>query len=469
MSFVSFEFMLLFASVFVAYWTLRRTSQNVVLLAASYLFYGWWDWRFLSLIAGSTALDYIVGRLLDRSTDMRRRWLLAISVVANLSLLGFFKYFGFFTESFKELLSQAGFGAWADAPTLEIILPVGISFYTFQTLSYTIDVYRGRIRAHQSLLEFALFVSFFPQLVAGPIERASHFLPQIQGDRVLTWDRVSRGGFLILFGFFKKLAIADGVAPYVDRVFADSGSHGGEVLLAVYLFALQIYADFSGYSDIARGTSKLLGFDLMVNFRVPYFSVNPSEFWRRWHISLSSWLRDYLYIPLGGNQRGAIRTYRNLMITMLLGGLWHGAAWNFVIWGAYQGALLCGHRLLFPDSAKRPEQPLWRRLAKAVVFFQFVSFGWLLFRCDSLAACIEFGARVLSDPLGHLAVPGLSVLTWASILMLVACDFLEYRADDPRWYERWPLVVRAGLCAALVVLALGGLLHRSNTFIYFQF
>lgn len=469
MSFVSFEFLVLFTTVFAVYWNSSRRTQNVVLLAASYLFYGWWDWRFLSLIAGSTLLDYAVGRLLERASGRGRRILLAVSVVANLSLLGFFKYFGFFTESFSELLQSAGLGAWADVPTLEIILPVGISFYTFQTLSYTIDVYRGRLAASRSLVEFALYVSFFPQLVAGPIERASHFLPQIQCDRSLTWDRVSRGGFLILFGLFKKVGVADGVAPFVDRVFADSGAHGGEVLAAVYLFAFQIYADFSGYSDIARGVSKFLGFDLMVNFRVPYFSGNPSEFWRRWHISLSSWLRDYLYIPLGGNRRGSVRTYRNLLATMLLGGLWHGAAWNFVLWGAYQGALLCGFRLLGGERGGDSEPPLWQRLLKAAIFFQLVCFGWLLFRCDSLVACFDFGVRVLSSPFDQLSAPSLSALTWGSLLLLATCDLCEYRVDDPRWYERLPLAVRTLLYASLAVLALGGLLNRSNTFIYFQF
>jgi len=470
MTFVSFEFCVLFGLVFLTYWSTGRRTQNLILLVASYVFYGWWDWRFLSLIAASTVLDWVVSLGIDRShSPGRRRALILVSLVANLTLLGFFKYFNFFTESFKAMLEGFGLGGAADLPTLEIILPVGISFYTFQTLSYTIDVYRGQLKACRSLVDFSLYVSFFPQLVAGPIERATHFLPQIYRDRTLTWDQVARGSYLILFGCFKKLAVADGVSPFVDAVFADSGARGGEVLLAVYLFAFQIYADFSAYSDIARGTSKLLGFDLMVNFRVPYFSSNPSEFWRRWHISLSSWLRDYLYIPLGGNRRGRVRTYGNLMLTMLLGGLWHGAAWNFVLWGAYQGALLCGFRLWMGDAPARPSGSWPWRLVKIFLFFQLVCFGWLLFRCDSFAACLQFGSRILIEPFESLDLPGMSPLVWASLALLIFCDFQEYRVDDARWYERWPLVIRCGLYAVLLVLALGGLLHRSNAFIYFQF
>ena len=469
MTFVSFEFCVLFALVFVTFWSVGRASQNVLLLAASYVFYGWWDWRFLSLIAASTVLDYVVARAIQQASSAKvRRALLLVSLLANLSLLGFFKYFNFFVDSLRAGLDGLGVGFLADGPTLEIVLPVGISFYTFQTLSYTIDVYRGQLRACTSLIDFSLYVSFFPQLVAGPIERATHFLPQIYGERLLTWDRVSRGSYLILFGCFKKLAVADGVGPFVDGVFSDSSARGGELLVAVYLFAFQIYADFSGYSDIARGTAKLLGFDLMVNFRTPYFATNPSDFWRRWHISLSSWLRDYLYVPLGGNRRGRSRTYANLMTTMVLGGLWHGAAWNFVLWGFYQGALLCGFRLTQGDRPPTPSG-LGVRLLKAFLFFQLVCFGWLLFRCGSLSDCLVFGSRVLGGAADGLALPALSPLVLASLLVLVACDFMEYRSDDARWYERWPLILRTGLYAILLVLTMGGLLHRSNTFIYFQF
>jgi D-alanyl-lipoteichoic acid acyltransferase DltB (MBOAT superfamily) len=392
MLFNSFEFALLFPAVFILYWSLkdRVRLQNYLLLLASYIFYGYWDWRFLSLIWLSTITDYIVGHLIRQAqvrNDVRRakRWLL-VSVGVNLGILGFFKYAGFFVDSFIELFSAAGISL--EVSTLNIILPVGISFYTFQTMSYSIDVYRKKIEPCRDPLGFAVYVAFFPQLVAGPIERAKTLLPQILSRRSLTFDSVYTGLSLCVLGFFKKVYVADNLAPHVDRLFSLSDPTGTEVAFAAWLFAFQIYADFSGYSDIARGTARLLGIELRLNFRLPYFSANPQEFWHRWHISLSTWLRDYLYIPLGGNKGGSAKTYRNLMITMLLGGLWHGAAWTFVVWGAYQGALLAAHRAIIGrhPTGERVKRFHLAKSVRILLFFQLVCVGWLIFRAPSIAS-----------------------------------------------------------------------------------
>lgn len=336
MLFTQLTFWVFFAIVAALYVLLPHKAQNRMLLVASYVFYGAWDWRFLSLILLSTGVDYVVGlKIGAEDHQARRKRLLAISLAVNLGMLGVFKYFGFFVSSFEALLAQ--FGYETDPFVLSIVLPVGISFYTFQTLSYTIDIYRRELEPSRDFLDFALFVAFFPQLVAGPIERARNLLPNIAAPRMLSWDALGRGAVLCLLGLIKKVVIADAIAPSVDAVYASPDPTRADVILATWLFAIQIYCDFSGYTDIARGVAKMLGFRLMRNFAQPYFAVDPQEFWRRWHISLSTWLRDYLYISLGGNRGGAWTTYRNLMATMALGGLWHGAAWNFVLWGIYQG------------------------------------------------------------------------------------------------------------------------------------
>ncbi len=327
-----------------------------MLLAASYVFYGWWDWRFLSLILLSSVVDFVCGGMLDQSRGRERsvrsrRGILGLSVAMNLGLLGFFKYFGFFVESAQALLGSFGLPWGLDS--LEIGLPVGISFYTFQTMSYTIDVYRGKMTSTRRLDDFMLFVAFFPQLVAGPIERASHLLPQIEKPRHATAEEFCSGAELLLVGAFFKMVVGDNMAPYVNTVFHSSDPGGASVALASVAFAFQIYADFAGYSLIARGVARMLGFDIAANFWVPYISRSPSEFWRRWHISLSSWLRDYLYISLGGNRRGQWKTYRNLCLTMLLGGLWHGASWTFVAWAHSTGCCLSRIALLETGSARR--------------------------------------------------------------------------------------------------------------------
>lgn len=346
MLFHSTTFALFFAVVFPLYCVLSHRFQNRWLLGASLVFYGWWDWRFLALMVAAASLDFVAALIIHGTDDehVRRRWLM-VSLVGNLGTLAFFKYFNFFVESFQASLGWLGVSA--SSSTLSIVLPIGISFYTFQALSYTIDVYRRQLTPVRNYADYLLFVTFFPQLVAGPIERATTLLPQILGPRRITWDHLSTGAWLIVLGLFKKTAIADLAASVADPVFAQPELHSSAALwLGVYAFALQIYADFSGYSDMARGLARMMGFELMVNFEQPYFAASVTEFWRRWHISLSTWLKDYLYVPLGGNRCGQAKTYRNLMITMLLGGLWHGASWNFVIWGGLHGLYLALHRIL---------------------------------------------------------------------------------------------------------------------------
>ena len=475
--FNSVTFLAFFAAVFAVYLVLTHRAQNAWLLAASYLFYGWWDWRFLGLIVLSTAVDYTCGRRIAAADPddpagraARRGWLL-LSCATNLGLLGFFKYWNFFAESAAAALRGAGLEAdWA---TLNVVLPVGISFYTFQTLGYTVDVYRGAVRAERDVLNFALFVSFFPQLVAGPIERANVLLPQIARPRRLTAERFARGGWLILKGFYLKVVLADNLGEFVAPAFGEPQSVRGLAVVSAVLGAgLQIYGDFAGYSAIARGVAKWLGVDLMQNFARPYFAVNPSDFWRRWHISLSTWLRDYLYIPLGGNRGGAWRTYRNLSLTMLLGGLWHGAAWNFVAWGAYHGALLCGYRLLsgraprFLSGRPAGRFPLARRLAGAALFLPFTLFGWVLFFSPTLAG--------VPDLLGNLRPFELSarmgVVTAAVFYLPVfVLELFEERADDEFAVFAWPPAARLAAAAALWAgILLSGRIG-SGDFIYFQF
>ncbi len=347
MLFNSAEFALFMVVVYGAYLVLEHKWQNRMLLAASYVFYGAWNWRFLSLILISTALDYVCGmRVYRAERPARRKLFLFLSVFGNLSILGFFKYFNFFAEGLTELLNSFGFVV---RPYLtDIVLPIGISFYTFQTLSYTIDIYRGKLKPTRNVVDFALFVAFFPQLVAGPIERARNLLPQISSRRTLKADWFYEGCYLIFWGLFQKMVVADNLAKLVDPIFGRLEYTAGEVLLVMYAFSFQILCDFAGYSNIARGVARLLGFEIMVNFRLPYFATNPQDFWRRWHISLSSWLRDYVYIPLGGGRKNGITTCRNLLVTMLLGGLWHGAAWTFVFWGVYHAILLMAYRCVEP-------------------------------------------------------------------------------------------------------------------------
>ena len=381
-----------FCIVFTVYWFIlnkRYKLQNLFLLAASYCFYGWWDARFLILIFISSTADFSIGRAMQNQTTIsKRKLLLAICLLFNLGILGFFKYYNFFIESFLAISKSLNVNL--SVATLKIILPVGVSFYTFQSLSYTIDVYRNKIKPTNDYISFLAFVAFFPQLVAGPIERATHLLPQFLKERKFDTENVKSGFRFILWGLFKKMVIADRLAYFVDHVYNSSANYSGITLVAVaFTFGFQIYCDFSGYSDIAIGSARLLGFDLMQNFRFPYFSKSLQEFWRRWHISLSTWFRDYVYIPLGGNQVSKKRWIFNILITFTLSGLWHGAASTFVIWGFLHGLLLVVESYIKPDRSGR----LWNWLGFAATF-SFVNLALIFFRSKSLDQSLEIFSRI---------------------------------------------------------------------------
>jgi D-alanyl-lipoteichoic acid acyltransferase DltB (MBOAT superfamily) len=471
MLFNSLAFFVFLALVYAVYRLLPHRAQNRWLLATSYFFYGAWDWRFLGLILLSTALDYVVALAIAAREDPRaRKLLLGVSVVANLSLLGVFKYAGFFSESLAQLAALFGFEL---SPfTRTVVLPVGISFYTFQTISYTVDVYRRRLEPTRDFLDFALFVAFFPQLVAGPIERAVNLLPQVQAPRTLTWEKTRSGAWLILWGLFKKAVVADHCLPLTHAVFADGAEPTGmEVLFASYAFGLYAYGDFSGYSDIARGLSRLLGFELMLNFHLPYYTESLRDFWRRWHISLSSWLRDYLYVPLGGNRA---HPYRNLWLTMVLCGLWHGAGWNYVMFGVYHGTLLCLYRASH-DLRQRLfsfQHPLARRLwtvASVVVTFHVVTLSWPVFEAGSLTRTGELFALLATD----LFSPGL-VPRWIPTFLVLCTPLfliqaLQLRTRELEPLHRFPAPLRAlvYLAVFLYLVLLGE--DFGDDFFYFQF
>jgi D-alanyl-lipoteichoic acid acyltransferase DltB (MBOAT superfamily) len=504
MLFNSGTFLQFFAAFLLLYYVVRNRleARNFLIVAASYFFYGWWDYRFLSLLVLSSLIDFAVGVALDRTQSRRgRKWLVALSITASLGILGFFKYYGFFVESFAALASSLGIRV--RMRTLEIVLPVGISFYTFQTMSYVIDVYRGEIKATRNLVHFLAYVSFFPQLVAGPIERAKHLLPQFAETRRITRFMLEEGLWLCLWGMFKKVVVADSLAPLVEMVYGPPQPGALLVALATFAFALQIYCDFSGYSDLARGTALLLGFDIMFNFNLPYVAANIRDFWRRWHISFSTWLRDYLYISLGGNRRGAARTYLNLFTTMALGGLWHGAAWNFVAWGVWHGLGLMAHRFWTlrssGQSSEGPAEPsvasgraqagigrvdsrvrarssssgrvrrsTASHLASGIVTMAFVSYGWLLFRAGSWENVVT-----LTRSLGHLTIPawaGNYVLTLVLVaLPLIGLELWQYRANDLLVVLRRPRWLQALLQGALLIGIVVFWEKAKVPFIYFQF
>ncbi len=466
--FNSLEYAAFLPAVAIAYWRMGHRPRLWLLLAASYVFYGSWDWRFLSLIIVSTVVDFLVARGIEASDDDRRRKrLLLVSLGVNLGILGFFKYFGFFVDSAEELL--AGMGLGVSGPTLEILLPVGISFYTFQTLSYTLDVYRRRLEPTRDWLVFAVFVAFFPQLVAGPIERARHLLPQFQTPRpALMRDDVTSALHLIGLGLVKKVVVADGLAPHVNEAFATSGEAGWVTLLVGMIgFSLQIYGDFSGYSDIARGSARLLGIDVMQNFTQPYLSRDIGEFWRRWHVSLSTWLRDYLYIPLGGNRGTRLLTYRNLFLTMLLGGLWHGAAWTFVVWGAIHGILLGLNRL----RGKRVDEAVpvtWADLPAVVWTWMLAAGAFVVFRAASMSQATEVLGGILTLRAGPVLQDGVAALVVLGGLM-VAIDLVQRVMGDEVAVLRWPTIPRSfahGMAAVGLIVFSGG---APVPFIYFQF
>lgn len=398
MLFNSIEFAIFLPIVFALYWLFQKSHriQLWILLGSSYLFYGWWDWRFLGLIALSSFIDFFIGIGLGQTDDSKRRKLLLVaSLVANLGLLGFFKYFNFFTEAFVDAFSL--FGMSLEKSRLDIILPVGISFYTFQTLSYTFDVYKKQLTPTKDVLAFLGFVSFFPQLVAGPIERASHLLGQFYSPRKFDYSTAVSGVRLIVWGLFKKVVIADNAAILVDEIFTNYQDQNSlSLILGSVLFALQIYGDFSGYSDIAIGLSRMFGFDLMMNFRFPYLAQNINDFWKRWHISLSTWFRDYVYIPLGGSRGSTLFSLRNVMAIFLISGFWHGANWNYLVWGAIHGLMYIpffvnkAHQNLHPDS-------FWMKLPKIFLTFSVVCIAWIFFRADSLGQAVDYLGHIWSN------------------------------------------------------------------------
>jgi alginate O-acetyltransferase complex protein AlgI len=473
--FNSLAFLIFFPSFLLAYLATRGAVRLWLTLLASYFFYAWWDWRLLPLLWFQTGLDFFVARTLFRMDDtLRRRRLLALSLTTNLSLLGFFKYFHFGVESARGLARLFGF----EVPevTLQILLPVGISFYTFQSMSYVIDVYRGEIEPEPSLLRFATAVAMFVHLVAGPIVRARHLLPQLHGDRPFDADVATAGFEQALWGFFKKMAIADSLAPLVDAQFASPQLHDGmSLLLAVYFYAVQIYCDFSGYTDIALGLAKILGYDLGINFDRPYFSTSFSEFWRRWHVSLSSWLRDYLYISLGGNRRGSGRTYLNLMLTMLIGGLWHGANWTFVAWGGLHGLYLVVERALRPGlgravrALRLPDGLV--KLAAGLLVFHAVCFAWIFFRAQSFHQAAEVILGIATRTQLSFAQVTNKFLVTKAFALIGVLFVVEALSFQPAWVDRLRAQPAARLAAgALVVwgIALFATFSGAN-FIYFQF
>lgn len=471
MLFNSFPFAYFFAILLPLYWVLPHKPQNYLLLAASYFFYSRWDPRFLSLLILSTVMDYACGLAVDRIEEPRRRKLfVAISMVLNLGMLGYFKYYNFFAESLQAALARGGITV--PLAHLNVVLPIGISFYTFQSMSYVIDVYRRDIKPTRNLFEFAAFVSFFPHLVAGPIMRPTTLLPQIEKPRHFNLQQFYQGIYLIFWGLTKKVVVADNLAPIVNDLFGRWETiDGGLALIAIYAFAFQIYCDFSGYTDAARGIAKCLGIELALNFNLPYFATSPQDFWSRWHISLSGWLRDYLYIPLGGSRGGQFKLYRNLMLTMIIGGLWHGAAWTFVLWGFYQGVLLVAHRLARPlldrvHPTEVVDRACWKAL-RIFVTFHLVCVGWLIFRASSIAQV----KGMLGAIVYKAAIPASAYILPVSlcILPLLLVQIVQYLSKDLDVIFRTPWYVRSVFytaCFYAFVLAgnFGG-----GQFIYFQF
>ncbi|MBF0371464.1 MAG: MBOAT family protein [Magnetococcales bacterium] len=472
MLFVEFRFIVFFGVLWAIYWSLRNnTWRKMVLLGGSYLFYAAWDWRFLSLILLSTVVDYLAAlRIPGAANEGRKRGWLVASLITNLGVLGFFKYFNFFAASLVDLFNSLGVAL--NHTTLEIVLPVGISFYTFQTLSYTIDVYRGKLQPRKNPLDVALFVAFFPQLVAGPIVRASHFLPQLDQSR--RWSKVAVRSCLTLFliGFIKKAGVSDNIAPFVDQVFADPGLYSASAIWGgILLYGVQIYCDFSGYSDMAIATAGLLGYRLPVNFNAPYLASSLTDFWRRWHMSLSTWLRDYLYIPLGGNRGGRLQAMRNVMITMLLGGLWHGAAWNFVIWGGLHGVALVGHRawISFRGEVGAGDGVggFIRHSLGMVFTFWWVFLAWIFFRAQDLSTALEMLRVYLT--FSAQGVENLGINPFGVLTLLGVAHWLASRWDLPALSERIPFRLYSVLLGAAFGVALSFVPLGYRPFIYFQF
>jgi len=475
MLFNSATFLIFFASVFAIYWFVfnhKKHYQNILLLIASYVFYGWWDWRFLSLILLSTVVDFYVGTWISNSQVVKRRkFLLGISLGINLGLLGFFKYYNFFIDNWIEAWSSLG--VTMHASSLRIILPVGISFYTFQTLSYTIDVYRKKIEPTKHFINFATFVAFFPQLVAGPIERAANLLPQFSAKRMFNYSQATSGLKLMIWGFFKKVVIADNCAFFVNQIFENSHAYGStELALGTVLFAFQIYGDFSGYSDIAIGTARLFGFDLMTNFKFPYLSKNIADFWRRWHISLSTWFRDYLYIPLGGSRVSIKKQVRNVFIIFLVSGFWHGANWTFIVWGGFH-AILFIPLLLQSKNRRHLHENKIRTIEILKIFstFVLVCLAWIYFRADSILSANDYMINMFKGNDFSMGVfiksPKYLLLTlicFSSIILLLFEEVRAYLKGDNE-----VLLSKTGSAFYILLIMFMGVFKNPIEFIYFQF
>ena len=479
MLFNSFEFLLFLPIVFLLYWFVFKPLkwQNLFVVVVSYIFYGWWDWRFLILITLTTLFSYGSGILIAKNESNRKRqkWVSTANIILNLAILGTFKYYNFFAENFAILFEA--FGLKADWVTLKLLLPVGISFYTFQALSYSIDVYQRKIEPCRDVMAFFAFISFFPPLVAGPIERASNLLPQFQKSRLFDYAKVSDGCRQILWGFFKKVVIADNCAALVGLIWSDYSMHSGfTLLMGAVLFTFQIYGDFSGYSDIAIGTGRLFGIDLMRNFNFPYFSRDIAEFWRRWHISLTTWFRDYVYIPLGGSRGGKWESFRNTMVIFLVSGFWHGANWTFVIWGAYHALLFLPLLLLGKNRrntntvAEGRILPSLREVLQMGITFGLVLIGWIFFRSDSIGQAFDYLAHMFSPSLfTFTCLQGMKkALLFIAILLIV--EWLQRNKQHALQIDgtissrplRWGIYY--GLIVVIITMA-----GKQAQFIYFQF
>ena len=479
MLFNSIDFAIFLPIVLIIYWFLTNKNlrlQNLLIVVASYVFYGWWDWRFLSLILFSTAVDFSVGiGLATEENRTKRKILLWTSIIVNLGFLGFFKYYNFFLDNFIEAFSLFGYPIKSNS--LNIILPVGISFYTFQTLSYTIDVYKRKLKPTRDIIAFAAFVSFFPQLVAGPIERATNLLPQFYKKRTFDYAKAADGMRQILWGLIKKIVIADNAAEYANLIFNNSADFSGSTLaLGAVFFAFQIYGDFSGYSDIAIGTARLFGFDLMKNFAFPYFSRDIAEFWRRWHISLSTWFRDYLYIPLGGSKGGTWMKVRNTFIIFIVSGFWHGANWTFIVWGALNAIyflpslLLKTNRRYLGVVANGKYLPSIREFFNISVTFALTTFAWIFFRADNMSHAWNYISELFSSSL--FVSP--EEIPIKLIVLIVLFQIVEWLGRDSEFaiqklVKVRPLIARYAIYYILIMILILYSSDLEQTFIYFQF
>ena len=473
MLFNSIEFLLFLPIVFVLYWFVFNKNikhQNLLILVSSYFFYGWWDYRFLSLIILSTIVDYVIGlNISNQSSKNNQKILLWCSVLFNLGVLGFFKYYNFFIESWIDLFSSIGYeinSVW----TLNIILPVGISFYTFQTMSYTIDIFKGKLNPTKDFVSFAAFVSFFPQLVAGPIERATNLLPQILNKREFKYEQGVQGLKLIFWGLFKKVVIADTLAPVVNDIFENYQDFGGVTLwLGAIYFAFQIYCDFSGYSDIAIGTSKLFGFEVMSNFKFPYFSRNIGEFWRRWHISLSTWFRDYLYIPLGGSKKGKRISLINIFIIFLVSGFWHGANWTFIVWGLFHSILFIpsfifktNRKYVSSIIAENSLMPSPKEFIQVGTTFILVTIGWVFFRSETIGDSFNYIINMTQN----FQIPKLNFAKYLVFIFVLLITDWYFRKDE-RLEKGKINIIFFGIVAVYLVSKI--IMSANTEFIYFEF